>query len=109
MTVSITSLTPYEGKNNMKAIWNNTIIAESDDTVTVEGNLYFPMESLKKEYIEESETTSFCSWKGTANYLSLIVNNEKNTNAIWFYKTPNSAAKEVTNRVAFWNGVQITD
>ena len=93
----------------MKAIWNNTIIAESNNTVMVEGNHYFPMESLKKEFIEDSETTSICPWKGTANYFSLKVNNRENKDAIWFYTTPKAAAKDVTNRIAFWKGVQVID
>jgi len=93
----------------MKAIWNDTIIAESKDIVLMEGNHYFPMDSLKKEYIEDSQTTSICPWKGEANYYSLKVNNKENKDAVWFYPTPKPAAKELTNRIAFWNGVQVTD
>ena len=93
----------------MKAIWNDEIIAESKDTLEVEGNHYFPMESLKKEYIKESKTTSICPWKGTASYFSLQVKDKRNEDAAWFYSSPAAAAVEVLNRVAFWKGVSIVD
>ncbi|MFT7085505.1 MAG: hypothetical protein ACJAV5_001224 [Vicingaceae bacterium] len=102
-------MTPYGEKNNMKAIWNDTIIAESKDTVMVEGNHYFPIQSLKKEYIKESKTTSICPWKGTASYFSLQVKDKRNEDAAWFYSTPKAAAVDVLNRVAFWKGVNIVD
>ncbi len=93
----------------MKAIWNDTILAESDDTVVVDGNHYFPRESLKDEYIEESSTSSVCSWKGTANYYSLCINGERNPDAVWYYSNPKDAAKNITGRVAFWKGVQVVE
>ena len=93
----------------MKAIWNDTIIAESADTLMVEGNHYFPLESLKKEYFEESKTLTICPWKGTASYFSLRVNDKVNEDAAWFYATPKSAAVQVLNRVAFWKGVNVVD
>lgn len=93
----------------MKAFWNNTLIAESNDTVTVEGNHYFPEESLNKALIVESSTTSVCPWKGTANYYSLIVDGKSNKDAIWYYKEPKEAAKQIKGRVAFWKGVQVKD
>ena len=93
----------------MKAIWKNTVIAESDDTVLVEGNHYFPMSSLNKELIEISETTTNCPWKGTANYYSIKTNGALNKDAVWFYKTPKKAAQQIENRIAFWNGVEIIE
>ncbi len=91
----------------MKAIWNNTIIAESDKTVSLEGNAYFPPDSLKKEFFSNSDKTSICPWKGKANYLDISVNNEKNINAAWFYKNPSDAAQEIKDHVAFWKGVRV--
>lgn len=93
----------------MKAIWNNQVIAESDDTVVIEGNHYFPRESLQEEFLVESSHTSVCGWKGTANYFSLSVDGQTNENAVWYYATPKDAAQEIAGRVAFWNGVQVTD
>ena len=91
----------------MRAIWNGTVIAESDDIVKVEGNAYFPLDSLKSELFTETDHTSICPWKGTANYFSITVDGETNANAAWFYKTPKDAAKEITGRVAFWKGVRV--
>ena len=91
----------------MKAIWNNTIIAESDDTVVVENNHYFPAESLKKEFFEDSIAQTSCPWKGRASYYSLSVNGEKNKDAAWSYPEPKDAAKEIAGRVAFWKGVKV--
>lgn len=93
----------------MKAIWNDEVIAESDDTLVVEGNHYFPKESVKKEFLEESEHTSQCAWKGQAQYFDLKVNNEVNENAVWYYPEPKEMAKDIKNRVAFWKGVEVTD
>lgn len=93
----------------MKAIWNNTLIAESANTVVVEGNHYFPEESLDKTLTSESPTTTVCPWKGTANYYSLTVNGKKNEDAVWYYKDPKEAAKQIKGHVAFWKGVQIEE
>ncbi len=93
----------------MKAIWNNQIIAETDDTVVVEGNHYFPEESLKREFIQESDKTSRCFWKGKANYYTLNVSGEINTDAVWYYADPKPAAEEIRGRVAFWRGVKVID
>lgn len=93
----------------IKAIWNNKIIAESDDIVSLEGNFYFPISSLKKEYIKESQFNSTCPWKGKAAYYSIEVNGKTNKDAAWYYPEPNNAAKEIRDRVAFWKGVEITD
>jgi uncharacterized protein (DUF427 family) len=91
----------------MKATWNGTVIAESNDIVTVEGNAYFPAESVHAEYLRPSTHHSVCPWKGTASYHTLVVNGQRNENAAWFYPEPKDAAKEITGRVAFWKGVQV--
>ena len=93
----------------MKAIWNNTVIAESNDIVVVEGNPYFPLSSLKKEYITESPTTSICPWKGQAKYYTLQVEGEKNKDAAWYYPDPKEAANAIRGRVAFWKGVKVEE
>ncbi|MGQ1788213.1 MULTISPECIES: DUF427 domain-containing protein [unclassified Saccharicrinis] len=93
----------------MKAIWNDTIIAESADIVTVEGNTYFPVESVKKEFLQDSNTHTVCPWKGTASYYTLKVNDKINIDAAWYYPTPSKLAKNITNRIAFWKGVEITN
>ena len=91
----------------MKAIWNNTVIAESDDTVLVEGNHYFPESSLKREFTTFSNHKSSCPWKGQASYYSLIVNGDLNTDAVWYYPEPKPEAEMVRGRVAFWKGVKV--
>jgi uncharacterized protein (DUF427 family) len=91
----------------MKAIWNGKVIAESIDIVNVEGNAYFPVESLNKEYLKASETHTVCHWKGTASYYDLEVDGKTNRDAVWYYPNPSSLAKSITNRVAFWKGVQV--
>lgn len=93
----------------MKAVWNNAVIAESDDTVVVEGNHYFPLSSvLNATFLKPSTTTTLCPWKGTANYYTLAVNGSSNTDAVWYYAEPKEAAKEIRGRIAFWKGVQVT-
>ncbi|MDZ4716026.1 MAG: DUF427 domain-containing protein [Cytophagales bacterium] len=91
----------------MKAIWNEKIIAESDDTVVIEGNHYFPEASIKKEFLAESKTESVCHWKGTANYYSLSVDGKENRDAVWYYANPSDLAKTIKGRVAFWRGVEV--
>jgi uncharacterized protein (DUF427 family) len=91
----------------MKASWNGIIIAESDDTVLVEGNHYFPEKSLKREFISFSNHKTSCAWKGQASYYSLIINGEINTNAVWYYADPKPEAEAIRNRVAFWKGVKV--
>jgi len=91
----------------VKAIWNGTIIAESENTIELEGNQYFPEESLKKEFLEESDTTSTCPWKGHAKYYNVKVDDSMNKDAAWYYPAPNEAAKEIKGHVAFWKGVVI--
>ena len=91
----------------MKAIWNGTVIAESQDIVIVEGNHYFPLASVNAALLELSTHTSVCPWKGTANYYSLKVNGEVNANAAWYYAEPKDAARQIKGRVAFWKGVSV--
>jgi uncharacterized protein (DUF427 family) len=91
----------------MKAIWNHTVLAESDNTVIVEGNHYFPSESIKKEYFDGSPTHTVCPWKGQASYYSVTVDGQVNKDAAWYYPEPKPAAAEIKNRVAFWRGVKI--
>ncbi len=91
----------------MKAIWNDEIIAESENTVVVEGNHYFPNESVNKKYLVESNKNSFCPWKGTANYFSLKVNGKINDDSAWYYPDPKPAAAEIKGYIAFWRGVKI--
>ena len=93
----------------MKAIWHGQIIAESDDTVVVEGNHYFPRTSLDEDTIVESSNTTLCPWKGTAHYYSREVDGETNTDAVWYYPEPKSEAAEIGGRVAFWRGVEISN
>jgi uncharacterized protein (DUF427 family) len=92
----------------MKAIWNDTLIAESDDTVLVEGNHYFPASSINESYLAFSNHKTTCPWKGTAHYKSLIVNGEMNTDAVWTYPDPKPEAESIRGRVAFWKGVKVT-
>jgi uncharacterized protein (DUF427 family) len=92
----------------MKAIWNDVVIADSADTVVVEGNHYFPRTALKDEYLQPSTTTSECPWKGTASYYSLNVDGASNQDAVWYYPNPKPAAAQIRDRVAFWKGVKVT-
>ena len=91
----------------MKATWNDTIIAESDNTIVVENNHYFPADSIKKELFSPSTTHSSCPWKGMASYFSVEVDGKINKDAAWFYPEPKHAAKQIQNFVAFWKGVKI--
>ena len=91
----------------MKAIWANTVIAESDATVLVEGNHYFPMASVNPQYITFSNHKTTCPWKGTAQYFSLLVNGEMNTNAAWSYPEPKPEAEAIRGYIAFWKGVVV--
>ncbi len=93
----------------MKAIWNQQVIAESDDTVVVEGNHYFPPDSVKREFLQDSATTTVCPWKGTANYYTLMVDGQSNPDAAWYYADTKPAADQVRGRIAFWKGVQISE
>lgn len=92
----------------MQAIWKNTVIAESPDTVVVEGNHYFPESSLKREFITLSNHKTSCAWKGQASYYSLNVNGEVNADAVWYYADPKPEAAQIKGRVAFWKGVKVS-
>lgn len=91
----------------MKAIWNNQVIAESDDIIKVEGNSYFPIESVNKDFLSDSTTQTLCPWKGTASYYNLNVDGAENQDAAWYYPDPKPAAEEISGRVAFWKGVEV--
>jgi uncharacterized protein (DUF427 family) len=91
----------------MKAIWNGQVIAESDDTVVVEGNHYFPESSLNRDFVTFSNHRSSCPWKGQAHYHSLMVDGSLNENAVWYYPDPSEAAGHIKGRVAFWKGVKV--
>lgn len=92
-----------------KAIWNGHVLAESDDIVNIEGNAYFPVESLNKDFFQDSSTHTVCPWKGTASYYSLSVDGKENADAAWYYPAPKDAAKVIKDRVAFWKGVEVVD
>lgn len=93
----------------MKAIWNNKVLAESKDTIAVEGNHYFPPDSVNKEYFVESDTRSVCPWKGTASYYSIVADGKTNRDAAWYYPDPKPEAKQIKGYFAFWKGVQVTE
>ena len=90
-----------------QAIWQGTVLADSTDVVEVEGNSYFPADSLTKQYFKPSSTTTVCPWKGTASYYSIDVDGKQNPDAAWFYPSPKDAAKQIKDRVAFWRGVEV--
>ena len=91
----------------MKAIWKGTVLAESDDTVLVEGNHYFPAAAVKQQYLLPSNTKTTCSWKGQASYYTVFVDGNANPDAAWFYADPKEAAADIRGRIAFWRGVQV--
>lgn len=93
----------------MKAIWNGTVVADSNDTVVVEGNHYFPASAVDKKYLLASNTKTMCSWKGQANYYTLFVEGDANPDAVWFYPEPKEAAAEIAGRLAFWKGVRVVE
>lgn len=93
----------------MKAIWNGVVLAESDTTEVVEGNHYFPADSIKKEYFQPSETHTTCGWKGVASYFTIAVNGQTNPDAAWYYPAPKEAAANIKDRIAFWKGVKVTE
>jgi uncharacterized protein (DUF427 family) len=90
-----------------KAVWNNAVIAESDGTEVVEGNHYFPRESVKDAYLLQSQTHTVCPWKGTASYYSIVVDGRENKDAAWYYPEPKEAASNIKGRIAFWRGVKV--
>jgi uncharacterized protein (DUF427 family) len=90
-----------------KATWNGRVIADSNDTVIVEGNHYFPLEAVAREYLRDSSHTTVCGWKGTARYYDVVVDGQVNPNAAWYYPEPKEAARQITGRVSFWKGVKV--
>lgn len=93
----------------MKAIWNDTVLADSENTVMVEGNHYFPPESIRWDLFEETKTTTVCPWKGSASYYSVVLADAKNRDAAWAYKDPKQEAANIKDHMAFWRGVEIVD
>jgi uncharacterized protein (DUF427 family) len=93
----------------VKATWNGKVIAQSDDTVVVEGNHYFPLDSVAPEILEPSDTHTKCPWKGDASYYSLVVDGSRNADAAWYYPSPLPAAAQIEGRVAFWKGVEVSE
>ena len=91
-----------------KAIWNGRLLAESETVETVEGNIYFPEETVKREFLRSSSTTSSCPWKGQARYYTLVVDGQENPDAAWYYPDPQPSARTVKHHVAFWRGVEVT-
>ena len=90
-----------------RAVWNGVVIAESDDTVVVEGNHYFPADSVHREFLAESDRNSVCPWKGTASYYDVVAGGETNTAAAWYYPNPSEAARNIAGHIAFWRGVKV--
>ncbi len=91
----------------MKAIWNGAVLAESDQTIMVEGNHYFPLDAIRSEYFKDSGTHTTCPWKGVASYHSIVVDEKTNPDAAWYYPAPKDPAKQSAGYVAFWRGVQV--
>jgi uncharacterized protein (DUF427 family) len=95
--------------DDMKAIWNDEVVANSNETIVVEGNHYFPPTSLNEQFFKKSEKHTVCSWKGTASYYDLEVNGQSNKDSAWYYPEPKSAANNIAGYIAFWKGVKITE
>ncbi len=93
----------------MKAVWNGHVVADSDETVVVEGNHYFPPSSVNQDFLRESDAHSTCPWKGEASYYDVVDGDDVNTDAAWYYPNPKPAAKNIVDHVAFWKGVEIVD
>jgi uncharacterized protein (DUF427 family) len=91
----------------MKATWKGAVLAESDETVVVEGNHYFPADSVRREHFRESETHTTCPWKGEASYYDVLVGGDVNRDAAWYYPEPKDAARDIKDHVAFWRGVKV--
>ena len=91
-----------------KAVWNGQVLAESEKFETVEGNIYFPDETVKREFLRHSSTTSSCPWKGQARYYTIVVDGQENQDAAWYYPDPKPAARSVRHHIAFWRGVEVS-
>jgi uncharacterized protein (DUF427 family) len=110
LVLLIEASTETERNESMKeAVWNGTVVAKSDETIVIEGNHYFPPDSVKQEYLADSGHHSTCPWKGQASYYDLVVDGEINANAAWTYPDPKVTAQEIKDYVAFWRGVKVTD
>jgi uncharacterized protein (DUF427 family) len=92
----------------MKAVWNGAVLAQSEDTVVVEGNHYFPANSINADLFEDSSTHSVCPWKGEASYKTVVVDGERNPDAAWYYPQPKDAAAQIKDHFAFWHGVEVS-
>lgn len=92
-----------------KAIWNDIVLAESDETIVVEGNHYFPPNSITKEYFKPSNNHTTCPWKGLASYYTIVVNGQENQDAAWYYPNPSEAAENIKDHIAFWRGVSVNN
>jgi uncharacterized protein (DUF427 family) len=90
-----------------RAVWNDKVVAQSDRYELVEGNVYFPPETVKEEYLKDSSTTTVCPWKGTAHYYTLVVDGKENPDAAWYYPEPKPAAENIRGMIAFWRGVEV--
>ncbi len=97
----------FAGNYDMKAIWNDNVVAESDKTVVVEGNHYFPPDTINRDYFQQSSTHTTCPWKGEASYYNVVINGQTNKDAAWYYPEPKAAAAEIKDHVAFWRGVKV--
>jgi uncharacterized protein (DUF427 family) len=93
----------------VKATWNGAVLAESDQTIIVEGNHYFPPQALKHEFFQDSNSHTICGWKGLASYYDVVVDGASNKNAAWYYPTPQKAAKKIAGYIAFWHGVKVSE
>lgn len=93
----------------VRATWNGAVLAESDDTVVVEGNHYFPSSAVDRRYLRDSATHTTCPWKGLASYYSVVVDGEENPDAAWYYPDPSEAARQIEGRIAFWGGVKVEE
>jgi uncharacterized protein (DUF427 family) len=93
----------------MKAIWNNTVLAESERTIVIEGNHYFPSEAVQQQYLQHSSTHTTCPWKGEASYYNIVVDGEMNRDAAWYYPAPKPAASQIQDYIAFWRGVRVSE
>lgn len=93
----------------MKAIWNDNVIAESNATINIEGNEYFPENTVKQKFLKKSETNTVCHWKGVASYYDIVVNGKTNKDAAWYYSEPKEMASKIKNYIAFWKGVEVKE
>jgi uncharacterized protein (DUF427 family) len=105
--VSIRQITDKEFTFPVKAIWNGAVLAESNETIVVENNHYFPPQSVRLDYFQDSSTHTTCPWKGEASYYTIAVDGQENPDAAWYYPHPKDAARQITGYIAFWHGVQV--